>query len=135
MFFTTYKLSAEFFEKRTSEQYLAASVTKVGRNTLFSIKLKIIIFIIQFLKTSVFVWHFKLHQGSVFIKSAFKKIDELRNNIIKLYTKMLEFPNDWKLNLWNYVKNRKFKLLFIFFSILYWKKNDSWLNQFYTIKQ
>ena len=84
---------------------------------------------------SVFVWHFKFHQGSVFIKGAFKKIDELRNNIIKLYTKMLEFPDDWKLNLWNYVKNRKFKLLFIFFFILSWKKNDSWLSQFYTIKQ
>ena len=50
MFFTTYKLSAEFFEKRTSEKYLAASVTKVGRNTLFSIKIKIILFIIQLKK-------------------------------------------------------------------------------------
>ena len=84
---------------------------------------------------SVFVWHFKFHQVSVFIKGAFEKTDELRNNTIKLYTKMLEFPNDWKLNLWNYVKNRKFKILFIFSSILYWKKNDSWLSQFYTIKQ
>lgn len=84
MFFTIYKFSQNFSREKLQRKS-DCSKFEEGTNTLFFVKPKASSEWLNFENVSICI-HFRFHHQGPVLK-VFLKIDQLRNHIIKFYTK------------------------------------------------